>query len=174
MSKSKSTVMTNRTKARTSSKSKAKREITSEETEGIFYKVFAKEQIRGKETLVSPSITGRLKLHYPIGRKTIANPEMINAGYGIMIFRDIEDARSWGGYHKPIYRVRVGKVFNPPASRLHRDVLGYYRDGKGKSLFEDTKTSWRVIVKRLKEKLDVVNNWPRGTVMTDWVIPVEE
>ena len=169
--------MPRKTTAKNEKETKRKRVVSkptlSPETEGTFYKVFKEETFRNKPILVSPSILGRFKLHYLLGKKTSANPEMLKVGFGIMIFRTLEEARNWGSERR-VYKVRVGKVFEPPQKRLHRDVLECYRDKKGKSLFVDSKVSWRILVSRLLKNLDVVDSWPRGTVMTDWIIPVEE
>lgn len=153
------------------------------ETEGDFYKVFA-PNYQLANTLRSPSISGVFALDYPIGERTFAREEMVNAGYGIMIFKNIEDARNWNSSGL-LYKVRVGRVFDVPEKRLHRNVHRYYESmakavgfgGYECNYFfvskEGIEVSWREVVANMLSRLDVQNNWPKGTVMTDWVIPVE-
>ena len=159
---------------------KSKALLESPETEGEFYKAFKHD---GNGELFSASITGVFGLRYPVGQKTFAKPEMVKAGFGLMLFRNLEDAKRWSG--GTVYKVRVGKVFDVPKKRLHRNVSHYlgrpgigeyakylfYKQDKGGLLPEDF--SWDTVVASMLEKLDVEDSWPRGTVMTDWVIPVE-
>src|SRR3977135_692929 len=160
-----------------SSKTVVKRTKLSPESEQTYYKVFARElDKKGKEVLVSPSIKGVFKLHYFLGKRTKANEEMLKVGYGIMIFSTLQEAKNWDGGNV-ILPVRVGKVFECPERRIHRNSLQYSKEVRGKTvkLFDpNSRTSWKTIVKRLLSSLDVVNSWPSGSLMTDWIIPVEE
>lgn len=160
---------------RLSLKAKSERSKKSPETEGIFYKVFSNTTFRNKPALESPSIQGRLKTTYLINEVTKANPEMLEIGYGILIFDDLAKAKSWGSQNSDIWKVRVGKVFECPPKRIHRNA--YYRvserDDEGKA-FTDKKVSWKTIATRLLKLADVVNSWPVGSKMVDWIIPVEK
>ncbi len=167
------------------SKSVSKRQAAQKRTkkveETILYKAFGVEGGR----LVSKSVKGPLKLTYAIGKKTASPAELLKLGYGIMVFETKEQAKNWGGCDAygsckdhPILKVRCGEVFDVPAKRLHRNVLGYRADGysrysEEKSIFEG-KLSWRTIASRLVKSLDVENNWPRGTKMASYVIPVQD
>lgn len=143
--------------------------VESPETEGIFYKVLETTFVKEKEVLVSPSIMGRLRTFYYLGRKTKANEEMLKEGYGILIFSSIAKAYRWGGSTR-IYEVKVGKVLECPARRLHRNVLRYLE--REKPIFNNPRTSWKSLVKKMMQKLDVVDSWPTGSKMVDWIIPV--
>lgn len=157
------------------SSQKASRTKLSPENEQTFYKVFSTETIKDKEVLVSPSIKGVFKLHYFLNKRTKANEEMLKIGYGIMIFSTKEEASGWRD--SIIKKVKVGKVFECPERRLHQDTLRYTSESRGKEvkLFtKESKASWKTIVSRLLKSLDVVNSWPSGSLMTDWIIPIED
>lgn len=139
-------------------------ETFSPETEGVFYKAF--DTTPNPEVLHSPSITGALALDYPIGQRTQANEEMLKIGFGIMIFKDLSQARSWTRRYYQLYRVKVGKVFDVPRRRMHR--------GAEVNINRTSETPWQVIVQQVLGMLDVDNSWPEGTIMTDWVIPIEK
>jgi len=149
---------------------KAKPKAKAEER--IVYKAFKKED--GK--LVSASMQGVFRLSYPIGKKTASPAELLKLGYGIMVFETLEEAQSWIGCKgencpsHAVLAVKAGEVFNPPAKRLHRNVLGHYE-----GLFKPaSKPNWRGIASRLLKSLDVEDNWPTGSLMANYVIPIED
>jgi len=165
-------------KAAPSSRKKAVKKVSKRVTpkakveEKIVYKAFKKED--GK--LVSASITGVFRLSYPIGKKTASPAELLKLGYGIMVFESKAQARSWiqcsgeGCPSHAVLAVKAGEVFNPPAKRLHRNVLGHYE-----GLFKPaSKPNWRGIASRLLKSLDVEDNWPKGSLMANYVIPIED
>ena len=140
--------------------------------EKIVYKAFKKEG--GK--LVSASMQGVFRLSYPIGKKTASPAELLKLGYGIMVFESLERAQAWIGCYggdcplHAVLAVKAGEVFNPPAKRLHRNVLGHYE-----GLFQPaSKPNWRGIASRLLKSLDVEDNWPKGSLMANYVIPLED
>ncbi len=156
--------------AKSAAKRSKKAPVTriSKETEGEFYKCFTKKD---DKTLHSPSITGRLALDYPIGEKTFAVKELVENGYGIMLFRNLEDARDWRSGE--IWKVRVGKVFDVPRKRIHRRA-GYNLSFEVEKIASNGDFFKLMFSKGVFERyLEVENNWPKGTVMCDWIIPVE-
>ncbi len=154
---------------------------TLEKEKVYAYKVFSKETVeksfgRNKrivEQLVSNSVRGKLKRVYNEGKKTEIPSELFENHYGICIFLNLEDAIEFHCYSRfrEIWKVEIGQVIEPAERRFHVGQLPkLFPNGKNKD-------SYRKVLTVLKKKLmecSIVNSWPKGTKMTDWVIPVEK
>jgi len=145
------------------------KKVSIEEGKIYAYKVFKR---MNNGLLHSGSVPLSSKLHkvYQQGHKTEVTVEMFEAGFGICIFTDLANARSWNGMNvgtKEIWKVEVGQIREPASCRPSVKVLGEILP-KDKLL----KSNYRTILRKLKEAANK-SSWPIGAKVADYVIPVE-
>jgi hypothetical protein len=134
------------------------------------YKVFMRQN---DNLLHSGSVPIESKLHrtYEEKKKTEASRDMFEAGFGICCFTELKDARNYNGTNygkKEIWKVEIGDLREPAPKRP-----SIYNLDKIAEIRKDKKTSYRVILGRILKHLKR-DEWPIGTKMADYVIPIEK
>lgn len=95
-----------------------------------------------------PMNTEGFYLRYYLGNRTAPLESFLRLGYGICVFRTLEDAKTFRSSGQSIVRGRCGKVWRPKVWKSEEpslEMLDPTRKGK----------------------------WPKGTLMTTWFEPKE-
>ena len=136
-------------------------------------KLYAFKVMRRMENgdLHSASVPLQSRLHkvYHQGQKTEVSVDLFSQGYGICCFRTLEEARGFRGVNsgrREIWKVEVGQLIEPAEKRPSIEEL----DG---ILPKGSKDNFRRVISKIKAHLNR-DSWPSGTMMADFVIPVEK
>ena len=124
------------------------------------WKVFKRNE---KGELISCFARGYLQCTYKKNRITKVKKTLYEHGFGLAIFKNKDDAEWFvrsnftGISMVEIWRVEIGRCLKPKVPRL-----GY------------VDTTLKVFLNRIKSISDSdVYWWPKGTMFTDWVKPIE-
>jgi hypothetical protein len=133
------------------------------------YKVFSQAEYKKRNVLTSATVRGKLQLFYEKDKKTVVNEDLFNEGFGILMFLNLKDAVNFRGPSATIFKCELGEVREPAPKRAHRNTLNMTLRGD-----KARRYNYRKVLSVMKGILVVVDNWPKGTMTTNYLIPVEE
>lgn len=133
------------------------------------FKVFKRQ---GNGLLHSASVPNGSKLHktYRENYKTNVTEEMFAAGFGLCCFLNLAEARQFDGNNdgeREVWKIEIGEVKEPASCRPSIRVLEELLPAE-----KMKKTNYHRILSIVK-KGATRDEWPKGTKVTSFVIPIE-